>query len=78
MLFNDSGIDLKKYNSLIKTSDEANLKVFMTKAKNLNLRNSIFVDNTASPKIAESYRYFLSLNNFYMNLHMRFYYTLQR
>ena len=62
MLFNDSGIDLKKYNSLIKTSDEANLKVFMTKAKNLNLRNSIFVDNTASPKIAESYRYFLKNN----------------
>ena len=62
MLFNDSGINIKKYSSLINNSEKANLETFISKAIKLNLRNSVFVDNTASSKIAESYKYFLKNN----------------
>ena len=62
MLFNDSGVNIKKYSSLINSSEKANLETFISKAIKLNLRNSVFVDNTASSKIAESYKYFLKNN----------------
>ncbi len=62
MLFNDSGINIKKYSSLINSSEKANLETFISKAIKLNLRNSVFVDNTASSKIADSYKYFLKNN----------------
>ena len=62
MLFNDSGINIEKYSSLIDNSEKANLETFISKAIKLNLRNSVFVDNTASSKIAESYKYFLKNN----------------
>ena len=48
--------------SLCFQGDVVNLDNFFSKAIELNLRNSVFVDNTASPKIAETYKYFLKNN----------------
>ena len=62
MFFKDSGIDLKDYKATIEEGDKANLDYFISKAIELNLRNSVFIDNTASPKIAETYKYFLKNN----------------
>ena len=62
MLFKDTGIDLTDYKTSIETGDVVNLDNFFSKAIELNLRNSVFVDNTASPKIAETYKYFLKNN----------------
>ena len=62
MLFKETGIDLTNYKTAIETSDIVNLDNFISKAIELNLRNSVFVDNTASPKIAETYKYFLKNN----------------
>ena len=62
MIFNESGINLDKYSESLGTGTNADLEKFIIKAKELNLRNSVFVDNTASPKISESYKYFLKNN----------------
>ncbi|MBL6649309.1 MAG: bifunctional aspartate kinase/homoserine dehydrogenase I [Flavobacteriaceae bacterium] len=62
MFFSESGINLNKYSEILETGIKTDLTKFITKAKELNLRNSVFVDNTASPKISQSYKYFLKNN----------------
>ena len=54
MIFNESGINLDKYSESLGIGTNADLEKFITKAKELNLRNSVFIDNTASPEISES------------------------
>jgi len=57
MLFDQSGIALKKYkDQLLKKGEKMGVDDFLLKMKGDNLRNSIFIDNTSSEEIAKSYK----------------------
>lgn len=60
MIFDEDGIDLDNWASLLKKGQKANPATFFEIAKEMNLRNSIFVDNTANPDIAKVYKHYLS------------------
>ena len=62
MIFNENGIDLENYNSKIISGDDTDIENFISKARKLNLRNSVFVDNTASSEISKTYKHFLKNN----------------
>lgn len=62
MHFNEDGIALKDWKELITKGENANLGQFISKAKQLNLRNSIFVDITANDLVASIYDQFLKEN----------------
>ncbi len=62
MVFNEDGIDLKDWKTAVENGEKANVESFIAKAKDLNLRNSIFVDITANYEIAGIYSQFLSQN----------------
>ncbi len=62
MVFNEEGIDLKDWKTAVQNGEEANVDSFISKVKELNLRNSIFVDITANSDIAGIYSKFLSEN----------------
>lgn len=55
MLFNDKGIDLKKWKELLQDGDEMNLPEFIKSIQSKNLRNSVFVDVTANENVAKQY-----------------------
>ena len=56
MVFDEEGLDLGKWKQQLKGSDTAaDLAVFVGRMRDLNLSNSIFVDNTADDKIATYY-----------------------
>jgi aspartokinase/homoserine dehydrogenase 1 len=56
MLFHEDGIDLHNWKDQLEQSEEsADIQRFVTKMKDFNLPNSIFVDNTASKDVAEQY-----------------------
>jgi bifunctional aspartokinase / homoserine dehydrogenase 1 len=60
MLFNEEGIDLSRWNSELKRNGEkSNLDAFYKKVIQLNLQNSVFVDNTASDLIPNYYANYL-------------------
>ncbi len=60
MCFAEDGIDLKNWQQELEKGHIASKEDFFEKVKDLNLRNSIFVDNTASPEIAEWYKHYLA------------------
>ncbi|MDT0677489.1 bifunctional aspartate kinase/homoserine dehydrogenase I [Autumnicola musiva] len=60
MYFNEDGIDLGKWQEHLESGDQANKQEFFDKVNKLNLRNSIFVDNTASAEIASWYKEYLA------------------
>lgn len=62
MVFDEDGINLKDWKSLLDNGEKANVSEFISKAKDLNLRNSIFVDITANSDIASIYDQFLKQN----------------
>ena len=62
MLFDEEGIPLKDWQQLLDSAAPANKDAFITKAKELNLRNSIFVDITANEGIADTYSHYLKEN----------------
>ncbi len=62
MFFDEEGIQLKDWKSLLEKGETANVNQFIAKAKELNLRNSIFVDITANSDIASIYDQFLKQN----------------
>ncbi|MBC6995835.1 bifunctional aspartate kinase/homoserine dehydrogenase I [Neolewinella lacunae] len=56
MLFEPDGIDLDNWKEALQTSEtNVDLAVFVGRMRDLNLSNSIFVDNTANDKIATYY-----------------------
>lgn len=56
MVFNEDGISLDDWEGALKEKGEkVDLAVFIEKMKNLNLSNTIFVDNTANEKVAHFY-----------------------
>ena len=63
MVIGENGLDLSNWKSkLHKSETDANRNSFFENAKKLNLRNSIFVDNTASEIIAKEYARYLNNN----------------
>ncbi|VAV86237.1 Aspartokinase / Homoserine dehydrogenase, partial [hydrothermal vent metagenome] len=60
MLFDEEGIDLNVWEKqLSKKGEKADLNNFYKKLKKLNLRNSVFVDNTANDSVPEQYAKYL-------------------
>jgi len=62
MVFDEEGINLKDWKSLLENGETAIVNNFISRAKELNLRNSIFVDITANYDIASIYDQFLKQN----------------
>ncbi|MBN2213022.1 MAG: bifunctional aspartate kinase/homoserine dehydrogenase I [Bacteroidales bacterium] len=57
MLMAQDGIDLKNYSELLeKQGERADMDLFVQKMRYLNYRNSVFIDCTASEKIAATYK----------------------
>jgi len=59
MLFDAEGISLDTWKNSLSQGKPANIAAFIEAVKTLNLRNSIFVDNTASAAIASTYSDYL-------------------
>ncbi len=63
MVINAKGIDLNDWENEIKQSEtKMDINKFIEGIKSLNLRNSIFIDNTASQDIANTYPQIAELN----------------
>lgn len=62
MHFDEEGMTLKHWKQLLDAGETANINEFISRAKSLNLRNSIFVDITANADIASVYDQFLEQN----------------
>lgn len=62
MHFDEEGISLKEWSSLLANGEPANPEAFISKVKELNLRNSIFVDITANESVSKLYEQFLRQN----------------
>ena len=62
MFFDADGIQLKDWKTLLDSGENATISEFILRSKQLNLRNSIFVDITANSEIASIYDQFLSQN----------------
>ncbi|WP_282079063.1 bifunctional aspartate kinase/homoserine dehydrogenase I [Aquimarina algiphila] len=60
MIFDEHGIGLDSWVQKLKKGEKADAREFFAKAKEMNLRNSIFVDNTANPDIAKIYKHYLA------------------
>ncbi len=59
MLFDENGIDLNKWESVLAKGEKADKAKFLETVNQLNYRNSIFVDNTASAEVSETYHSYL-------------------
>ena len=59
MVFNEGGISLKNWEAELASGQKANKEEFFKKVNQLNYRNSIFVDNTASAEVSTSYNAYL-------------------
>lgn len=55
MHFNDEGIDLRKWKEVLDKSEPADFDSFVSRIHSKNLRNSVFVDVTATEKVASAY-----------------------
>jgi len=62
MHFDNDGMALKDWAALIENGETADKEAFISKVKELNLRNSIFVDITANEAIANTYGQYLEKN----------------
>ena len=62
MYFDEDGISLKEWQFLLDTGDVADASLFFKTAKELNLRNSIFVDITANESVSQTYEHYLKQN----------------
>ncbi|PUZ27132.1 aspartate kinase [Chitinophaga costaii] len=59
MAFREKGIASGEWRDALVAGDQMEMSAFVQQAKKLNLRNSVFVDNTASPAVAAVYSEFL-------------------
>ena len=60
MCFDESGIALNDWKSILDTGETANKEAFISTVKKLKLRNSVFVDITANEAISQTYDQYLS------------------
>jgi aspartokinase/homoserine dehydrogenase 1 len=62
MYFDEDGMPLKEWQSLLEKGELANREQFIANVKALNLRNSIFVDITANEDVSKTYDQYLRQN----------------
>lgn len=62
MTFNEDGLDLTNWKEALENGEQTSLDAFFNKTKALNLRNSVFVDNTANKEVSEVYQNYLEQN----------------
>jgi bifunctional aspartokinase / homoserine dehydrogenase 1 len=62
MYFDEDGISLKEWQSLLENGETADKEKFISTVKALNLRNSIFVDITANQAVSKTYEQYLKQN----------------
>ncbi|RDI57397.1 bifunctional aspartate kinase/homoserine dehydrogenase I [Flavobacterium glaciei] len=62
MYFDEDGIALKEWQFLLETGEPADKEKFISNVKELNLRNSIFVDITANESVSKTYEQYLKRN----------------
>ena len=62
MYFDEDGISLKEWQFLLETGEPADKEKFISNVKELNLRNSIFVDITANESVSKTYEHYLKRN----------------
>lgn len=59
MVFDEGGISLKNWEKILASGEKTDKERFFKKVNQLNYRNSIFVDNTASEEVANTYNTYL-------------------
>jgi len=59
MIFDENGISLTQWEALLPEGEKADKEKFYARVKELNYRNSILVDNTASTEVAATYESYL-------------------
>lgn len=59
MIFDENGISLQKWRTLLASGEPTGPEKFLEKIKQLNYRNSVFVDNTASTAVSQTYGFYL-------------------
>jgi aspartokinase/homoserine dehydrogenase 1 len=59
MYFDEHGIDLKDWKQKVDSGSKASLSKFLEAAKEMNLRNSVFVDVTANKDVSDEYENYL-------------------
>lgn len=62
MFFEEQGINLEHWETELDKGNPASIEEFLSEIRKLNYRNSIFVDNTASEAVANSYSEYLKNN----------------
>jgi len=62
MHFNDEGIDLNHWKELLDSGEAADFDSFISKIHSKNLRNSVFVDVTATDRVASAYDKIFSMS----------------
>ena len=62
MFFSSDGILYENLNSSLKKGEKTDLNEFFNRVKKLNLRNSVFIDNTANNYVASTYTKYLKNN----------------
>ena len=60
MFFDENGISLKNWEGLVLNGEKADKAKFFDTVNKFNYRNSIFVDNTASEEVSNTYHSYLS------------------
>ena len=59
MTFEEDGLDLENWEGALSNGQKADKQTFFDTIKELNYRNCVFVDNTASAEVAQSYPKYL-------------------
>ena len=62
MHFDEEGISLKEWQFALETGEPTDKEKFISNVKELNLRNSIFVDITANESVSKTYEHYLKRN----------------
>jgi aspartokinase/homoserine dehydrogenase 1 len=62
MYFHEEGVNLNTWKTDLQHGDATSLEAFFEKSKAFNLRNSVFVDNTANQYVSEVYENYLRQN----------------
>ncbi|MED5363999.1 MAG: bifunctional aspartate kinase/homoserine dehydrogenase I, partial [Bacteroidota bacterium] len=62
MFFSSDGILYENLNSSLKKGEKTDLNEFFKRVKKFNLRNSVFIDNTANSYVASTYTKYLKNN----------------
>ncbi|MDC3064116.1 bifunctional aspartate kinase/homoserine dehydrogenase I [bacterium] len=61
-LIDENSIDRKDWKKKLDKAEKTDLNILFHKVKQLNLRNSIFIDNTADEKVSREYKRYLENN----------------